>query len=65
MVVSKKEEYRVGLGGHPQGGILKGRGKKGVLISLLRFCKLMQEIERNNQGETPWTPQGIVFNSSK
>ena len=35
--------------------------KRGV-ISVLRFCKLMQEKEIDNQGETPLTPpQGKVM----
>ena len=34
--------------------------KRGV-ISVLRFCKLMQEKEINNQGETLWTPQEKVM----
>jgi hypothetical protein len=53
-----------GLGRHPPGRE-KGKGTKGVLISVLWLCKLKQEEERINQGETPWTPQGIVMAVSK
>ena len=36
-----------------------------MLISVLWLCKLKQEEERINQGETPWTSQGIVMAVSK